>query len=283
MFITRNSLRIVATVLAKNEEDIIAANIEHHLAQGVSRIILTDNGSTDKTKEIASRYKEVEIIDEPGDDHRQSEWVTRMARLACKFDPDWIVHLDADELWCGLNSLRAVKAKAFGSTKMFLHPPVGGPFDLFGMSKYLDFEAVPNLPGECKVGHRPDPEIVVTHGNHGFMNCSDVEYTKDVWRHHYPVRSLEQFRKKTVDGHTALKKRNAICERWERWYNLNSRGELGNLYSQICDSWRKYVEGPNLGDLVELLRFWSTSEVLDLFINQCTLPTIGEWPRSSNA
>src|SRR5581483_10503809 len=107
----------------------------------------------------------------------------------------------------GLGQLRQFTGAAFGSTKMFLHPPrfCGD------MRYYLDFEHL-NLPGECKVGHRPDPEVVIDHGNHG---CNlKVEYTKAVWRHHYPIRSCHQFIRKTVDGHEALLKRKSVCERW---------------------------------------------------------------------
>src|ERR1017187_7474284 len=124
VFITKPSLKNTATILARDEEDIIGRNIEHHIEQGVTNFIITDNLSKDKTKEIAGKYKEVvEIIDAPENDHRQSEWVTRMARLAYKLKSDWIIHLDADELWCGLSQLRHFNCEAFGSTKMFLHPP----------------------------------------------------------------------------------------------------------------------------------------------------------------
>src|SRR4051812_8210794 len=123
MILRRNKEYIVATILVKNEEDIIGANIEHHINQGVSKFIITDNGSTDATATIASRYPEVvEIISESDDCHNQSLWVTRMARLACKLKPDWIIHLDADELWMGLGNLRC-DCEVFGSTKMYLHPP----------------------------------------------------------------------------------------------------------------------------------------------------------------
>lgn len=284
MIISKPPLRIVATILAKDEEDIIGANIEHHVNQGVTHFIVTNNRSKDRTAEIASRYPEVvEVIDEPDDTHDQSKWVTRMARMACKLDPHWIVHLDADELWCGLSQLRHVQGAYVGSTKMFLHPPVGCAFDLHRMRHYLDFENVPGLPGECKVAHRPDPEVEITHGNHGFVGDKRVEFTKEIWRHHYPVRSCAQFIKKAVEGHEALLRRKSLCERWRKWYNAYFDGRLGILYDQICSSWARMIEEPSSEDLATLLEFWATQDVIDLFTHQRTLPQVGEWPRREHA
>lgn len=248
--------------------------IEHHIGQGVTQFILTNNRSTDRTAEIASQYPEVvEIIDEPDDTHNQSLWVTRMARLACKFKPDWIIHLDADEFWCGLAGLKRLDAKAFGSERMYLHPPRNCKFDLKTLRYYLDFDGI-DIPGECKVGHRPDPEITITHGNHGFTEDLKVSYQSGVWRHHYPVRSMKQFIKKTKDGHEALLRRNSVCERWKKWYN----SDLGNLYDRICKSWESMIERPSHDSLSELLSFWSTEEAIRTLRNS-PLPRIGQWPK----
>jgi glycosyltransferase involved in cell wall biosynthesis len=283
MIISKNPLTIVATILCKNEEDVIAANIEHHVNQGVKNFIVTDNNSKDKTKEIISKYPEVvELIDETDDDHHQSKWVTRMARLACKFKPDWIIHLDADELWGGLSQLSRFDYKAFGSTSMYLHPPCRCQFDVNKMSHYLDFDDVTNLPGECKVGHRPDLDVVITHGNHGFENNWSVFYTKKIWRHHYPVRSLAQFERKAVAGHEALLRRNSVCERWQRWYNLSQSAQLGPFYNKICDSWDRMIQQPNTEDLTNMLELWSTPKVIRFFQESGVLPTIGQWPRNIN-
>ncbi len=277
MIISNAPFRLVATLLVRNEEDIVGANIEHHVEHGVSHFIVTDNASTDRTREILGKYPEVvEVIDEPCLEHRQSEWVTRMARLACKLDPHWIVHLDADELWCGLTQLRLAAKPAVASTKMFLHPPRLVRFDLHRLRYYLDFEDA-GLPGESKVMHRPDPEIVIVHGNHG---CNrDTEFTKAVWRHHYPVRCWEQFLRKTVDGHEALLRRNAPCERWGKWYAHYQNGTLCNLYDRICDHWESMVHSPSSDDLIPLLEFWSTPEVIRYFKETKRLPKIGQWPK----
>jgi glycosyltransferase involved in cell wall biosynthesis len=93
---------LIATLLVKNEEDILEHSLKHHIEeQNIQFIIATDNNSTDNTKKILKSFKEVKIIiDENGSDHDQSKWVTRMAKLATIYDPKWIVHLDADEFWC---------------------------------------------------------------------------------------------------------------------------------------------------------------------------------------
>lgn len=282
MLISRPSLNIVATILAKNEADIIGTTIQHHLEAGVSKIIVTNNNSTDNTRAIAEKFPEVvEIIDEPGDDHHQSKWVTRMARLACKLKPDWIVHLDADELWGGLMNLRYFPERAISSNKMYLHPPVQDGFDLMAMSHYLDFSTVPDFEEECKVAHRPDPDITITHGNHGIEGSTTV-FTSQIFRHHYPIRSYSQFSRKAVEGHASLKRRGAICKRWETWCEAYDRGELKQVWNELLNAWDSMRSNPNHTNLHRLLRHWSTEDVISFFQKDRPLPIIREWPTGLN-
>jgi len=279
MFYINNRVKIVATILAKNEEDIIAKNIEHHINQGVSKFIITDNNSTDKTRSIIEKYSEViEIIDEKEEDHNQSKWVTRMARIACKLNPDWIVHLDADEFWCGLSELRYTQEKYIGNTRVFIHPPVGCSFDFLKMRFYLDFENFKDLPGECKIVHRPDPNLVISHGNHGFENKVKVVYPHKIWRHHYPIRSYNNFVKKAVGGTKALKNRGAVCERWKKWNDLYEQGKLYDVYKKICDNWQDMIENLNKENFIEIINNWCEDNVINYFKEKKELPKIGEWP-----
>ena len=66
-------------------------------------MVATDNHSVDGTTDVLERYAReghVHLIREPGDDLRQDEWVTRMARLAATdFGADWVINSDADEFW----------------------------------------------------------------------------------------------------------------------------------------------------------------------------------------
>ena len=45
-------MKLVMTLLVRDEEDILAQNLEHHLAQGVDFFVVTDNGSIERTPDI---------------------------------------------------------------------------------------------------------------------------------------------------------------------------------------------------------------------------------------
>ncbi len=94
-------MTVVMTMMVRDEADIIAATIEHHLAQGIDRILVTDNASVDGTREILAEYAAiaaVTVFDDPEHRKQQAQVVTRMARLAFEeHGADWVINGDADE------------------------------------------------------------------------------------------------------------------------------------------------------------------------------------------
>ena len=96
-------MKLVLTVLARDEADVIDAQIAFHLNAGVDFVIATDNRSQDGTTEILESYAAagyLRLIHEPAEGLRQGEWVTRMARLAASdHGADWVINSDADEFW----------------------------------------------------------------------------------------------------------------------------------------------------------------------------------------
>jgi Glycosyl transferase family 2 len=169
-------MRIVMTLKVRDEEDILADNLRFHRAQGVDFFVVTDNGSTDATPEILSRYADaglVDVVREPSEDFHElgQEWVTRMARAAASdHGADWVVHGDADEFWW---PLRGTLRETLDATP-----------DRYGavIGARAEFVARPPAPGHWserlivrerrallrpKVAHRGDPNAIVLHrGGH---------------------------------------------------------------------------------------------------------------------
>src|SRR6266571_8942420 len=96
-------MKLVMTLLARDEADIVDDQIRFHLNAGVDFVIATDNLSEDGTTEILESYArdgQLHLIREEDKYLRQSEWITRMGRLAASdFGADWVIHSDTDEFW----------------------------------------------------------------------------------------------------------------------------------------------------------------------------------------
>ena len=171
------------TLLVRDEADIVDAQIAFHLHAGVDFVIATDNASTDGTTEILERYERagvLRLIYEDGDDMRQSEWVTTMARLAAtEHGADWVINSDADEFWWprgkSIKEVLGMVPARFGVVRgcwrHFLPRPDDGGFFA---ERMIVRAAVPAHPGDKetifhahqKVAHRAHPEVEVEAGNH---------------------------------------------------------------------------------------------------------------------
>jgi Glycosyl transferase family 2 len=206
------------TLLARDEADVVDAQVAYHLHAGVDHVIATDNASTDGTTEILERYERagcLRLIREPGDDMRQAEWVTRMARLAATdYDAHWVIHADADEFWWPRGgSLKEVLATVparygvvRGCWRHFL-PRLDGSFFAERMTVRL---AVPAHPGDKetifhahqKVAHRAHAQAEVEAGNHNVEGPGLVPLR--AWHPlevlHFSFRSAAQLERKARGG-----------------------------------------------------------------------------------
>jgi hypothetical protein len=239
------------TLLARDEADIVDAQIAYHLHAGVDFVVATDNRSEDGTTEILERYARegvLHLIREPGDDLRQSEWVTRMARLAgTDFAADWVLNADADEFWlargASLKELLAAVPPRFGAVRGAWRNFVPRPDDerLFAerMTARLgapSFHPHP-LSTHFKSAHRAHPEVRIGRGNHEALAESLVAlrgwYPIEI--HHFPVRSYEQCRRKYVTQFVALE-RNAekgIPGHMAEAYEAYRAGRLDDFYAPL--------------------------------------------------
>jgi len=240
----KNGPYLIATLLVKNEEDIIEHSIKHHIEQeNINFIIATDNNSTDNTRKILESFDEVKIIiDENGSNHDQSKWVTRMAKIAATYDPRWLVHLDADEFWCNLHNLHQYdnNTKLIKVNKFYNHLVLDKVFS-FESTKYYygqeNIESVGIARTPPKIIHRPINDSIVENGNHN-LTCNyhlNQVNTENIWVHHFPVRSYKQFERKVRDGATSLLQlgQKGTGQHWIDWFEIYKKGMLESEYEKF--------------------------------------------------
>jgi len=206
----------------RDEADIVDEQIAFHLDAGVDFVIATDNRSQDGTTEILERYARegrLQLIREPGEDLRQSEWVTRMARLAAAdFGADWVLNTDADEFWwpqgAGLKDVLAVVPPRYGVVRAAWRNFVPRPDDGRSFSERMTvrlctpaFHHHP-LSTHSKSAHRAVPDVRIGRGNHEAFGEGLLPlrgwYPLEIL--HFPVRSLEHSVRKYVTQFVALEK-----------------------------------------------------------------------------
>jgi hypothetical protein len=214
-------MKLVMTLLVRNEADIVEMNLDYHLAQGVDFVIVTDHGSSDETVELLRPYEQsgvAEVLHDDGDGHHQGVRVTRMARLArSRHAADWVINNDADEFWWPLSgSLRDVFASipaGYGQIEVqrrnFLpRPDCKGPFH--SRLVHRDAQSLNSIGGplEPKVAHRAHADVVVAPGNHSISGAelSPAPARELLEIFHFPMRSYEQFERKVVQTGTGYEK-----------------------------------------------------------------------------
>lgn len=214
-------MKFVVTVMVRDEVDIIAAMVEHHLAQGADLIIATDNGSVDGTTEVLQRYADLGVLElhhDPVFRKQQHAVVTAMARRAsAEYRADWVINADADEFWVPCDkrlTLRSALEAIPPSLAAFTVPVTNlvGPPATRGSgvdrSLWRDRRTPEQLqevgifaqPTDDAV-HRGDPAIEVSQGNHfvSLKSTGQPEPALALEVLHLPWRSWLQFERRVVN------------------------------------------------------------------------------------
>jgi Glycosyl transferase family 2 len=244
-------MKLVMTLLVRDEADIVDEQIAFHLDAGVDYVIATDNRSQDGTTEILERYARdgrLHLIREPGDDLRQSEWVTRMAQLAAtEFGADWVVNADADEFWwpqgSGLEEVLAAVPPRYGVVRAAWRNFVPRPDDGSSFSERMTarlctpaFHHHP-LSTHSKSAHRAVAGVRVGRGNHEAFGERLLPlrgwYPIEIL--HFPVRSLEHCVRKYVTQFVALEKNaeKGIPNHMAAAYEAYRAGRLEEFYEPL--------------------------------------------------
>jgi glycosyl transferase family 2 len=212
-------VKLVMTLLVRDEADIVDAQIAFHLAAGVDLVIATDNLSTDGTTEILERYEQggrLHLIREDGDDMRQDEWVTRMARLAAsEHGADWVINSDADEFWWpragSLKDVLGTVPERYGIIRGCWRHFVPRPDDGRSFAERMTIRlSAPAHPGDKrtifhahqKVAHRAREDVEIERGNHNASSpgLEPLRGWHPIEVLHFSIRSPRQVQLKAGGG-----------------------------------------------------------------------------------
>jgi len=90
----------------------------NHLSKFCDDIVIYDDGSTDNSYEIASKFTKNIIRSVENDFEKEIEHKQKLLKLALSLNPDWIVWLDADEVFDRDGELYAIRNLCkFGESK----------------------------------------------------------------------------------------------------------------------------------------------------------------------
>jgi hypothetical protein len=212
--------------MVADEEDIMGYNLSHMFEQGVEKIIVANNLSTDNTAKVlddmAWRYPGRLIVQQDDDPaHYQSRKITAMAEFAYKHGARFIIPFDADELWYAFDGETLHDA-------ICRHPKVqciGVPmWNHFCTSKDDDTAVNPfkrmlwrtkERNALDKIAVRFKPGMIIDEGNH-MVRGIDGRFLSGaavgLGIRHFPYRSAEHFIRKAERGGKALELAKGIPE-----------------------------------------------------------------------
>jgi Glycosyl transferase family 2 len=259
-------MKLLMTLLVRNEADIIEENLLFHLNQGVDHFVVTDNLSTDSTPDVLQRYVSsgvVTLIQQEADDYSQSVWVTEMARRSVReFAADWVINSDADEFWLAEGgSLKAQLSRVseeFGVVSVARHNfvPIGLQGVPLSQMIYRESRSTNALghPLPQKVCHRGFEDVVVEQGNHSISAPLAASTTAEIEILHYPARSYSQFESKIRNGGQAYARNTSLKSEvggtWKYLYQELCAGRLLDYYSELARSVELAEQQVSTGELV---------------------------------
>lgn len=262
---------LVMTLVIRDEEDIIAANLDFHLAQGVEFFIVMDNLSTDRTAATLLPYHDrglLHYVLQEDDTFDKQSWVTMMARMAFEhYGATWVINNDADEFWWPLaqatlrDTLLALPkhCHVVRAERHNFAPTTSATGVFYENMIYRETTSLNPLgqPLPPKVCHRGSKNVIVRPGSHEVDGIeTNGTCTDAVEILHYPLRSLEQYENKIINGGRAYR-RNQTAPQYvgEAWRSLYAHYERHGCLPDYTVSQMRTPEqirhAVKRGDLIE--------------------------------
>lgn len=248
----RRAGEVWGIAMVRNEEDIVRTTIEHMLAQGLDRVLVSDNLSTDGTaqilRDLAGGDSRVLVATDSLDAYHQDHKMTLLARYASRAGADWLVPFDADELWFAESTTVAEHLRGLGSesglvgiVQAWLHDcvPLAAPGEDWSSDELL-LNATPAKL--TKVAVRAHPLVRINFGNHSAARAG--AWAAGLHIAHAAYRSPEQLAGKVRRGNAALELADRASGYGGHWRHLATLSD-----EQIDELWTQAQSSIPLPDL----------------------------------
>jgi len=246
-------MKLVMTLLVRDEADLISDQIRYHRAQGVDHFLVLDHRSVDSTPQQLQAFAaagDVSLYQTQAFWMNQGPWVTQLARLAfVEHQADWVINNDADEFWWSdQGSLKEVLAQVPESYRLVRvrrhnFVTLSDYTSPFWQSLLYRQQVSQNFLGQPlsdKVCHRGEADIVVHPGNHSVspLQAEDIWPQEPIEIFHFPVRDAEQFERKVRHGGAAWFSNPAVPQGMANslryLYEQYLIGKLPAVFEQWC-------------------------------------------------
>lgn len=220
----------VGVSMCKDEADIVGY-VTRHMAEQVDHLIVSDNGSTDGTREMLAELERelpLTVLDDPDPAYFQSAKMSRLAALGLERGFQWVVPYDHDEFWYSGDG-RTVAQQLAGHAPdvqiveavLYHHIPSAlddaaeaNPFRRIGWRKR-------ERAGLGKVACRTRPDLVIEAGNHSARTDGTATRAGGLTIRHYSWRSEAQYLAKIRNGAAAYAATSGLPEttglHWRMW------------------------------------------------------------------
>ena len=93
--------RVTAFMQVRNEADRYLETVLQNLSEFVEDIVIVDDASTDDTVKLCRSFQKVKHVVELADSHfgKEAELKVLLWKAACAEGPDWLLAVDADEIF----------------------------------------------------------------------------------------------------------------------------------------------------------------------------------------
>lgn len=220
--------KLTACLIVKNEEDFIARCIEN-LLEVCDEVIITDTGSTDKTKDICKSYNNVKVFD-----YEWNENFSDARNDGLKYATgDWILFIGADEILSKniIKNLPILLSKTYPDNTVFcfnvLNPSSSGI-----TTSYFRQALFKNNKG-IKFFRPIHEQLNIEKGNLINFNCPDMEII------HFNKLKKEENLTNKYDKYIKILN-SAISTNVDENDNYYYYHHLGNAYAQKNDHKKAY-------------------------------------------